>query len=126
LDKKQKISWGISFGSLALVAGMVSYLGISNGDKANNQMTINQGQPSSNISNQQAQNGFDSQQSQDPSQNFDNSFGEENSSQFNQNDSSSNNNFDNTFGNSDQQNQFSNGGRSAGHHHGFDTTTGGT
>jgi hypothetical protein len=29
LDKKQFTSWGVSFGSLALVAGMVSYLGLA-------------------------------------------------------------------------------------------------
>ena len=46
MDKKQKISWSVSFGSLALVAGMVSYLGLSNGDQANNSLALNQGQPS--------------------------------------------------------------------------------
>ena len=30
MDKKKLTSWGVSFGSLALVAGMVGYLGITN------------------------------------------------------------------------------------------------
>jgi hypothetical protein len=120
LDKKQRISWGVSFGSLALVAGMVSYLGLSNGDKANNQSTSNQ---NNNVLNQQSQdNGFSQGQiDQGQSSNGDQS------SQLNG--GSSNNNFDNNtqfFGDSSGQNQFSNNGRGSGHHHGFDTTTGGT
>ncbi|MBT2697652.1 hypothetical protein J7E79_09550 [Bacillus sp. ISL-40] len=108
MDKKQKISWGVSFGSLALVAGMVSFLGLSNGDQASNQAALTQGQ----------------------------SFDGGNSSQYNQNDDS-NNNFDSSDqysnnndqfnGNSNQQDQFSNGGGPGmGHQGGFDTTTGGT
>lgn len=135
MDKNQRISWGVSFGSLALVAGMVSYLGIANGDKTNNQIALNQGQPSTDNSNQQSQDGFNS--GQGPVQRFDNSTGGDNSSQFNQNDGSPSNNSDNSnqfsgkndqsYGNSNQQDQFSNGGgQSFGHHGGFDTTTGGT
>ncbi|NRD76180.1 hypothetical protein HPT25_01480 [Bacillus sp. BRMEA1] len=43
MEKKQKISWGVSFGSIALVAGMVSYLGVSNGYKSNTQTTSQDG-----------------------------------------------------------------------------------
>lgn len=129
MDKKQRISWGVSFGSLALVAGMVSYLGLANSGNANNQMSFNQGQLPDNNSNLPSEDGFNSQQGPGPDQGFDNSTSGENSLQFNQNDQASGNNFDNgsgqSFGNSDQQDQFSNSGGS-GHHHGFDTTTGGT
>ena len=123
LDKKQKISWGVSFGSLALVAGMVSYLGLSNGDNNNNQVAINQGQPSNNNSNQQTQDNSNS--GQQPEQGS--SWGGD--SQVNQNDQGTTDNFgsDNQFGNSNGQDQFSNGGGPGfGHHGGFDTTTGGT
>ncbi|MGG1677994.1 hypothetical protein ACIFOT_19875 [Neobacillus sp. NRS-1170] len=123
MDKKQKISWGVSFGSLALVAGMVSYLGLSNGDKATNQVAIDQGQPSNNNSNQQTQDNFNF--GQQPEQGS--SWGGD--SQFNQNDQGTADNFgsDNQSGNSSGQDQFSNGsGPGFGHHGGFDTTTGGT
>lgn len=43
MDKKQGISWGVSFGSIALVAGMVSYLGLSNSN--NNQAAVSQNAP---------------------------------------------------------------------------------
>jgi hypothetical protein len=133
LDKKQKISWGVSFGSLALVAGMVSYLGLSNGDKTNNQINI---QTNSNNPFQQSQGSLGNQSNQndssgqsfsnDPSSQFNQSKG---SSQFTQDDGYANNNFDNNSqfsGGSDQQGQFSGSGGAFGHHHGFDTTTGGT
>ncbi|HEY2421758.1 MAG TPA: hypothetical protein VGI04_10095 [Neobacillus sp.] len=130
MDKKQRISWGVSFGSLALVAGMVSYLGLSNVDKTNNQMTSGQSLPFNDNSNQQSQGGFISPNGQDQGQNFDNSFNGNQSSQFDINGDSSPNNSDpnHSFsGNSNGQNQFSNGSRSfGGHHRGFDTTTGGT
>ncbi|WP_066063317.1 hypothetical protein [Neobacillus soli] len=61
MDKKQRISWGVSFGSLALVAGMVSYLGLSNSGNANNQMSFNQGQSPDNNSNQPSEDSFNSQ-----------------------------------------------------------------
>jgi hypothetical protein len=125
LDKKQKISWGVSFGSLALVAGMVSYLGLSNGDKANNQMSaqnnnFNRQQPngfSSNNGQDQNQNvGGDDSFGTDPNQNFggnqsssdpNQEFGGDQSSQFNQGDDSTNSNSDDNsqfFGNNDGQN----------------------
>jgi hypothetical protein len=136
MDKKQRISWGVSFGSLALVAGMVSYLGLSNGDQTNNQVALNQGQSPNNNSNQQSQNGSTTQQTPDSGQGFNQTFGGESSAQFNQNDGSENN-FDNSDqssnntdqfdGSNNQQGQFSDGGgRGMGHHGGFDTTTGGT
>lgn len=135
LDKKQKISWGVSFGSLALVAGMVSYLGLSNGDKADNQIAVNQVQPSTDNSNQQSEDQFNSQ-TQGPNQGFHHSFGRDRSSQFNQNDQDTNS-FDDSnqyptdddqyFDNSNQQDQFSNSDSpEMGRHGGFDTTTGGT
>ena len=123
MDKKQKISWGVSFGSLALVAGMVSYLGLSNGFNTNSKVAINQGQPSNNNSNQQTQDSSNFRQQ--PEQGS--SWGGD--SQFNQNDQGTADNFDsnNQFGNSSGQDQFSNeGGHGFGHHGGFDTTTGGT
>jgi hypothetical protein len=65
VDKKQKISWGVSFGSLALVAGMVSYLGLSNDGSTNSQMALNQRQqPGSNTNQNQQQGGLNSQQDQ--------------------------------------------------------------
>lgn len=135
LDKKQRISWGVSFGSLALVAGMVSYLGLTGGGKTNNQNRDQFGQ--------QPQNGVFSQGQMDPNQNFNNN---DQSSQFNLDDGAPNGNSDdnNQFfcngngddnnqpffgnGNSDNSQGFSNngGGRGSGRHHGFDTTTGGT
>jgi hypothetical protein len=81
MDKKQKISWGVSFGSLALVAGMVSFLGLSNGDQASNQVALTQGQSSNNNSNQQSQDGFNTQQRTDHGSGFDQSFDGSNSSQ---------------------------------------------
>ncbi|MEH7074694.1 hypothetical protein [Neobacillus drentensis] len=136
MDKKQKISWGVSFGSLALVASMVSYLGLSNGNQPNNQVALNQGQPENNNSFQQSQDGFTTQQRPGHGRGFDQSFGGDNSSSFNQNDQSNNNNYngdqfstddDQFFGDSNQQGQFSDGGNPGmGHRGGFDTTTGGT
>jgi hypothetical protein len=133
LDKKQKILWGVSFGSLALVAGMVSYLGLSNGDQANNSLALNQGQPSNDNSNQQSQDNFNFQAPEESNQGFNHSFRGDRSSQFNQHDQSSDTsdqfsgNNDQSFDNSNQQDQFSNGGSAEMRRHGgFDTTTGGT
>ncbi|MCM3569667.1 hypothetical protein [Neobacillus mesonae] len=115
MDKKQKISWGVSFGSLALAAGMVSYLGLSNGNSNNKQMTSNPGISSNNNSAGQSQGSYDS----DQEQRYNHSFGED--SPFNQDEQDGD---DQSFGSSNQQDNF--GGFSSGHHHGFDTTTGGT
>ena len=43
MDKKKLTIWGISFSSLALVAGMVSYLGITNKDTASQTQAATQG-----------------------------------------------------------------------------------
>ncbi|MGG1398615.1 hypothetical protein ABE288_12520 [Bacillus salipaludis] len=119
MDKKQRISWGVSFGSLALVAGMVSYLGLSNGN--NNQTAVSQNSPANQNTNQQVQNNLDSsgnQSSGDSNSSSNFSFDDDQASQYEQGNS------DDSF----QQNQaqFSGGGHSFGHHDGFDTTTGGT
>ncbi|WP_160724053.1 hypothetical protein [Bacillus sp. USDA818B3_A] len=131
MDKKQKISWGVSFGSLALVAGMVSYLGFSNNGNTN-QVAINGGQQSSNNTNQQpSQGGFNSQQDQHSGQDFSGSWGGDSTSQFDQNQQSPDTNTDDSgqgFDNSNQQQgpYFNGGGQPSGHQHGYDTTTGGT
>ena len=136
MDKKQKISWGVSFGSLALVAGMVSYLGLSNDGQTNNQVAFTQGQTANNNSNQQSEDSFTTQQRHGHGRGFDQSMDGDNSSQFNPNDDS-NNNFDNSEqpstnndqfnGSSNQQGLFSSdGGPGMGQNDGFDTTTGGT
>jgi hypothetical protein len=133
MDKKQKISWGVSFGSLALVAGMVSYFGLSNDSQTNNQVAFTQGQTENNNSTQQSQDSFTTQQRPGHGRGFDQSFNEDNSSQsddsntnFGNNNQSSTNN-DQVSGNSNQQDQFSNGsGTGMGQQGGFDTTTGGT
>jgi hypothetical protein len=115
---------------------MVSYLGLSNRDQASNQVTFNQGQSANNNSNQPEEDGFTTPQGPGQGQDFDHSFSGDNSSQFSQNDGSTNN-FDNSdqfstnndqFNvDSNQQDQFSNGGGPGmGHQGGFDTTTGGT
>lgn len=135
MDKKQKISWGVSFGSLTLVAGMVSYFGLVSGNdsQATNQVALTQGKTDNNTSSQQSQEGFTTQQPHGHGRGFEQSFGDDNSSQFNQNDDLYNNNDQSTTnsdqfsGNSNQQGQFSNGGSPGmGHQDGFDTTTGGT
>lgn len=36
MDKKQFINWGVSFGSLALLSGIMSYLGLSSANKTSN------------------------------------------------------------------------------------------
>lgn len=129
MDKKQRISWGVSFGSLALVAGLVSYFGLTN----NNQAPLNPGQTADNNSIQQSQDGFSTQQRYGHGHGIDQSMNGDRSSEtdgsinnFNNNDQSSTSN-DPFYGNSNQQGQFSNeGGPGMGQHGGFDTTTGGT
>ncbi|MEH7097623.1 hypothetical protein [Neobacillus vireti] len=131
MDKKQKITWGVSFGSLALAAGMVSYLGLSHSGSTNSQMAFNQGQqPSSNTNQNQQQGGLntqqDSQQDQQTGQDFNSSWGGD--SQLDQSQQTPDDNSGQGFDSSNQQQgQFFNGsGPGSGHHHGFDTTTGGT
>jgi hypothetical protein len=124
LEKNRFISWGVSFGSLALVAGMMSYLGLSNGDKANNPSSASQNMP---FNNQQSQNDANSQSGQlqgDANSNSNSVFGDDNSSQFGSDNSGNFDNSNDSFG--QNQDPFSNGSQSSGHHRGFDTTTGGT
>ncbi|WP_144555202.1 hypothetical protein [Bacillus sp. X1(2014)] len=131
MDKKQRISWGVSFGSLALAAGLVSYFGIPN----NNQIALNQGQTANNNSiqpPQQSQDGFSPQERYGHGHGFDQSTSggssqtDGSTNNFNNNDQSSTTT-DPLYGISNQQGQFSNdGGPGMGQHGGFDTTTGGT
>ncbi|MCH6265830.1 hypothetical protein [Neobacillus citreus] len=139
MDKKQKISWGVSFGSLALVAGMMSYLGFSNGS---NLFTANQGaaaQQQDGSGNQPQQFGSQSGQGEDSfgsqSQDGQGSFGFRHGHDRFGGDYSGQTNGDNGsldsssgFSSDDNgQNQFSSNSDSGfGHHGGFDTTTGGT
>jgi hypothetical protein len=127
MDKKQRISWGVSFGSLALVAGMVSYFGLSNNGQANNQGALTQSQTANNQSNLQSQDGFTIQQRPGHGRGFDQSFSGNNSSQSDDSNDQSSTNTDQFYGDSNQQGQFSNGeGPRMRHQGGFDTTTGGT
>jgi len=133
MDKKQRISWGVSFGSLTLVAGLVSYFGIPNNNQSSNQIALNQGQAANNNSFQQSQDGFSTQQRNGHGHGFDQSMSGDSSSEtdgstnnFNYNEQPSTGN-DPFYGNNNQQGQFSSGGGPGmGQHGGFDTTTGGT
>jgi hypothetical protein len=44
MKKKKFTSWGVSFASIALVAGMMSYMGITNKDKTSQTNTVAQAQ----------------------------------------------------------------------------------
>ena len=55
MNKKKVTSWGVSFASIALVAGMMSYLGITNKDTTNKTNTVAQSQVSTQSSTQQSQ-----------------------------------------------------------------------
>jgi negative regulator of sigma E activity len=44
MKQKKFTSWGVSFASLALVAGMMSYMGITNKDKTSQTNTVDQTQ----------------------------------------------------------------------------------
>ncbi len=102
MNKNQYTSWGVSFGSLALVAGMVSYLGITNGVEPNK----------SNLSNQVPAT------SQQPSFFSDGS---------NSSTSDSSTSFDNGSQSLDgSNNSFSNDGTYSRRSRRFDTTTGGS
>ncbi|MED4203010.1 hypothetical protein [Neobacillus mesonae] len=65
MNKKQKISRGVSFGSIALVGGMVSYLGLSNGNTNNKQMDTNQGITANGNSDRQSLDNFNNDQGQE-------------------------------------------------------------
>jgi hypothetical protein len=132
LDKKQFTSWGVSFGSLALVAGMVSYLGLTNKNTTPASNKSTQTQATSPNPGQQAPFQNDDGQSTFGNSSTDSSsFGDDQGT----NDDGSSLRFGNgsiddngqsSFDDgSSQSNQFSNRG-SFGHHGRFDTTTGGT
>lgn len=153
MDKKQFTSWGVSFGSLALVAGMVSYLGLTNKDTTNKANSYNQSPAAAQNSIQQApsQNG-DSQNSLGNSASDNgtsSSFGDDQATNDNgssssfgddqattdsgsslnfRDDQSTNDSGPSLFDNgSPQQNDNQSSGQSSfGHHGRFDTTTGGT
>lgn len=153
MDKKQFTSWGVSFGSLALVAGMVSYLGLTNKDTTNKANSSNQSPDAAQNSIQQipSQSG-DSQNSlgnsandngTSPSIDDDQATNDNGASSSTGNDQattdsgssinigddqSTNNSGQSLFDNgSSQQNSNQSSGRSSfGRHGRFDTTTGGT
>lgn len=130
MDKKQFTSWGVSFGSLALVAGMVSYLGLTNKDTINK---LNKSAPT-----QAAQNQNQDQQSPFQNGNDQSSVGptDDNGMNSNLGETDGGSSFDDNKSTDDQgqslfnndngqgESQFS--GHGFGHHRGFDTTTGGT
>lgn len=133
MDKKIT-SWGVSFGSLALVAGMVSYLGLTNNGKTNAANKLSQAQTNTQQPTQLDQNNRFNQPAKDSSdqalnQNQPPSFTDDSNS-FSDEESS----FDGSQGfdrhnNSFQQHgsSFSHDGSSVGgHSRQFDTTTGGT
>lgn len=57
MDKKKLTSWGVSFSSLALVAGMMGYLGITNKNATNKSNTTVQTQVTSQNTTQGQQSG---------------------------------------------------------------------
>jgi hypothetical protein len=136
LDKKQFTSWGVSFGSLALVAGMVSYLGLTNKNTPISNKTtqsqaasrsIDQQSPSTQSGDDQSSIGLPNNDDGASSNSGDDQTTNDNGPSINLNDGSSSDSGQSAFdnGNSSQNNgQFS--GRGFGHHRGFDTTTGGT
>lgn len=100
MNKKKFTSWGVSFTSLALVAGMISYLGITNKDTTSKTNTVAQAkvsQTSTTGSNQSSSISYEL-----PNQNANNSDTEQ---------TTQTNSTDQSF---------------SGQHGNFDTTTGGT
>jgi hypothetical protein len=130
MDKKKITSRGVSFASLALVSGMVSYLGFTNKDsitalnKTNQSQTVNQTQPAQD-QNGNSNDSFGSSSDENrTSSNFNNQSTNDNGSSFNSgNDQSTEDNSQAGFS-GNENNQFAGGG--VGHHRGMDTTTGGT
>lgn len=102
MKQKKFTSWGVSFASLALVAGMMSYMGITNKDKTSQTNTVAQAQTATQAS-QSANN-----QNSTISYEIPNQTTNKNASQTSTNQTSS----------SDQS--------LSGQHGNFDTTTGGT
>jgi len=117
--KKQKFtSWGVSFASLALVAGMMSYMGIKK-DTTTNTATVattqNSTQSSQSGSNQDSSITYDV-----PSQSTNTNTSTDSSTSTDTSGST-----DNSGTQSDDQ-SVSQDNSSQGQHGGFDTTTGGT
>jgi hypothetical protein len=142
LDKKQFTSWGVSFGSLALVAGMVSYLGLTNKNTTISNRTTQSPAASQNLDQQSppSSNG-DDQNSVGSTNDDDQSMTDDGSSSNSGDDQTTNNNGptlnfgDGSSGDSGQpaidngnssQNSNQVSGRGFGHNGRFDTTTGGT
>ncbi|MDP4087423.1 MAG: hypothetical protein Q8934_22935 [Bacillota bacterium] len=129
MDKKRTISWGVSFGSLALVAGMVSFLGLSSGTSNQNNQLSSQ----NNLNSQRRYQQDFGNSSSSAFGNHDNTFYNNGSSaDFGSNDNSfyDNGSSDNSGNNdpsyNDNGQSFNNNDSSFGHQGGFDTTTGGT
>jgi hypothetical protein len=135
LDKKSFTSWGVSFGSLALVAGMVSYLGLTAKDttaKSNQSQAANQNSTQQvPLQNGDSQNSFGSSANDNQSSSTfrDDQPTTDNGASFNFGDDSSSDNNGQSFFDDDssQQNNNQTSDRgSFGHRGQFDTTTGGT
>ncbi|WP_042459833.1 hypothetical protein [Neobacillus dielmonensis] len=122
MDKKKKISWGVSFGSLALVAGLTSYFSFSNGNQQTANQTATQNPGINSDTNQQQQDQFGVQV---PQQGYGSIYNGDDSTQFGS-DSQYSSNDGRGFSRGHHQDQFSNGGQNFGNQSGFDTTTGGT
>jgi hypothetical protein len=101
MKQKKFTSWGVSFASLALVAGMMSYMGITNKDKTSQTNTVAQAQTATQTSTQASQSV--NNQNSTISYEIPNQTANKNASQTSTNQTSS-----------------------SGQHGNFDTTTGGT
>lgn len=101
MDKKNFTSWGVSFASLALVAGMMSYLGIPNNHTTSKSNMAAVPSPTGNQSSAQATQSGNNESSSQASQATDNSGSQQ------------------TMNTSPPEGQFNQQGN-------FDTTTGGT
>ncbi|MDP4084307.1 MAG: hypothetical protein Q8934_06780 [Bacillota bacterium] len=104
MEKKKFTTWGVSFTSLALVAGMISYLGISNKETASQVNKATQSQAITQNSTDKIQGGNNQNSSftyELPNQSSDNNGSQSSFNQSTQNDQSSSNqhgNFDTTTG----------------------------
>ena len=104
MNKKKWTSWSVSFSSIALVAGMIGYLGITNKDTSNKTNTVAQATTQSLTQNSQSGSTI---RYDLPSQTSSNSSSGTQTQQTNSQSSSTSQS-------------------SEGQHGGFDTTTGGT
>lgn len=99
MDKKKFTSWGVSFASLALVAGMMSYLESTNKDTTSKTSAVAQSQVTTQNSTQDSQNG--NNQNSSPIIEIPNQTGNSGSQQsMNQSFSRQHGNFDTTTGGS--------------------------